>query len=38
VFNVTSTERTVGFSSWTRLTGFSEQVLGWVQTQEIGNT
>ncbi|MCD0165198.1 TROVE domain-containing protein [Deinococcus sp. 12RED42] len=38
MINVASTKRTVGFGPWTRLTGFSEQVLSWIQAQEVSDT
>lgn len=37
MINVASTERSVGFGDWTRLTGFSEHVLSWIQVQETAS-
>lgn len=38
MINVARTERSVGFGDWTRLTGFSEQVLSWIQVHETAGT
>lgn len=32
--NVATNERTVGYGAWTRISGFSENVLNWIHAAE----
>ena len=36
MINVASSERAVGHGAWTRISGFSENVLTWIQQKENG--
>lgn len=38
MINVASSERAVGHGSWTRISGFSENVLAWIHAKEAGDS